>query len=136
MIRIKTLYFLVAFILVVVLANFLGQIQLNNAPEPKESETLEELTSESFSNMPKDTLIALLVYDKDFNFYKKMEYTVYHSSENENIKTCKIDINNFPDSLQISGTPTLLFYKNGKEQKRVMGIIPESNLRMIIKRLE
>lgn len=38
------------------------------------------------------------------------------------------------DKYNISGVPTILFFKNGKEYKRIMGVIPTSNLKMIYDR--
>lgn len=38
--------------------------------------------------------------------------------------------------IYISGTPTILLFRNGLEDKRIMGEVSESNLKMIIERLE
>jgi len=44
-------------------------------------------------------------------------------------------VKNYPAIESISGVPTLIFFENGREKLRVVGIIPEKNIMMIFNRL-
>ncbi len=54
----------------------------------------------------------------------------------EQIKVIKIDVDKNPviaQNLQISGVPTIIIYKDGKQKFRQSGVIPASQLIKILK---
>ena len=54
----------------------------------------------------------------------------------EQIKIIKIDVDKNPviaQNLQISGVPTIIIYKDGKQKFRQSGVIPASQLIQILK---
>lgn len=106
-------------------------------PESRGSESLEELSDSIFREViMKENLTCILVYENDFDLCRKMEYQLYKlSQENTNMCFYKMKIENYPDKHQISGVPNILFFRDREEVKRIMGVVSESNIRMIIKRL-
>lgn len=137
MLRIKTYHFLIAFFLIILIISIVGNILFNDIPSPQKSEELENLNTKSFIHIThQDTLSAVLLYDDNSDSYKKMEYLISISRSGSNLKFYKMNVEDYPLSYQISGVPTVLFLKHGQEVSRIMGFVSESNLRMIIKRIE
>lgn len=137
MFRFKTLHFILALILIIIVTNIIGSVKLKGMPEAKENEKLIELDSSSFKNeILKARTTGFLVFNKNSDLCRKLEYRIYYLDKETNMEFYKIDVENYPFKEQISGTPSLLFYKGGREIKRAMGLIGESNLKLIIKRLE
>ena len=55
----------------------------------------------------------------------------------DNIKIYKVNVDRYPeliDKYNISGVPSVLIFRKGIEDKRIMGVVPYSNLEMIYKR--
>jgi len=137
MFRFKPYYFILAFVLVIITISITGRIKLKNVPEAGNDEKLEELTSSLFKEVTqKNVVTGILVYSDNSDLCNKLEYRLYHLRNEIQTEFYKINIADHPEKYNISGTPSLLFYKNGYEIKRAMGMINESNLRLITKRLE
>lgn len=67
----------------------------------------------------------------------KMASTILDNIEksNPNIKICKVNIEQCPelaDKYNISSLPTLIFFKNGQEIKRMVGARPQSTIEKFI----
>lgn len=55
----------------------------------------------------------------------------------DDIKIYKINVNRYPDMIDkysISGVPSILIFRKGIEDKRILGVVSYSNLEMIYKR--
>lgn len=137
MLRIKTYHFVIAFFLITLIISIGGNTLFNDIPAPQKSEELENLNTKSFIHIThQDSLSAVLLYDDNSDSYKKMEYLISISRSGSNLKFYKMNVEDYPLNYQISGVPTVLFLKHGQEVSRIMGFVSESNLRMIIKRIE
>lgn len=48
-----------------------------------------------------------------------------------NVQGCESIVNHY----NVSGVPNILIFRNGKEEKRIMGVVPSYNLEMIYRRM-
>lgn len=137
MFRFKTYHFIIAIILLIITTNVVDKIKLGNMPEAGNNEKLEELTPSLFKEITqKNVVTGVLVYSDNSDLCHKFEYRLYHLKNETQTEFYKINIVDHPEKYNISGTPSLLFYKNGHEIKRAVGMVNESNLKLITKRLE
>jgi len=102
---------------------------------------LEELDIDRFQETISSGTSCILFYEDESDVCKEMENNLgeLKSKINDNIKFYKLNIDNYPGQYKdykITGIPSTLIYKEGQEIKRIMGLIPTSNLDMIIKRIE
>ncbi len=59
------------------------------------------------------------------------------SQEEDNVKVCKLNVDENPGTAfkyNISGIPTLLFFKDGKQVDQVVGFTSKDNLKTVIDR--
>lgn len=91
---------------------------------------------------PADNAINfILFYSEEAESCKKMEYNLDRLAkqvENRNSGFYKINIDECPNVVSqynISGVPCTLILSDGEESKRIMGIVPHSNLEMIYNRI-
>lgn len=102
----------------------------DNIPEVKDTFLADSLK--------KEPLCFLLFYINDSDICNEMESNLEILQRNtNNIRIYKINVNRYPnliDKYNISGVPNIVIFRYGIEDKRVMGIVPYSNLEMIYKR--
>ena len=58
------------------------------------------------------------------------------STTQQNIKFCKVDVDenaNLAEKYSISSLPTLVFFENGKEARRITGMRPQITIEKFIK---
>jgi hypothetical protein len=118
--QIKSYHFAVTFIIMIVAVNIIGTMQLEHMPQAGEKESLEELNSSSFfQTIQEENVTGILVFDQGSELCRKLEYILHNIEKETSIKFHKINIDNYSGH-KISGTPSLLFYKNNMEIKRTM----------------
>lgn len=102
----------------------------DNIPEVKDTFLADSLK--------KEPLCFLLFYINDSDICTEMKSNLEDFRRNtNNIRIYKINVDRYPnliDKYNISGVPTIVIFRNGIEDKRIMGIVPYSNLEMIYKR--
>lgn len=137
----KTWHFGLLFITLLVLTNILDATTINNAIQIRDS-NLVELSDKTFDDAISSTGLSLVfLYKKNCRLCNKMESNLNQLENNSNtsIKLYKLDIEEYSQKYNehhISGTPTVLIYKNGKEIERVLGVVPVSNLTIIYNRIK
>lgn len=135
--RIRSYHFLLVIVIVLTSAYVMGMNQLDNSPIAEEGEKLEELAPAYYLDIiSQNKTSAILIYDEDSGLCSKMEYRIYKSEIKNQIETYKMEVKNYPGIEGISGVPTLIFFENGREKLRVVGIIPDKNIKMISNRLK
>lgn len=142
MLRIKSLHLVFLFVLMVIATNIMGKSELKKIPDTGISgKSLKQLEATSFSDSISSGMSCILFYSEESDFCSKMEYNLT-SIENEydrKVRFLKLDIEKNPGKYgkyDISGVPSILFFKDGQEINRVMGVVPSSNLKMIFNRLK
>jgi len=121
--------------------NIAGNIRLTNMPGNIDETCCTEIDDKTFSEVVSSGISFVLLYKEDSGLCNRLEYNINEFSKiknNRQIQFYKLDIEKYPiqyNKYNISGTPTILIYKNGMELDRIMGIIPVSNLEMIYNRV-
>ncbi|PXV65051.1 thioredoxin [Dysgonomonas alginatilytica] len=138
-VSLKTWHFLLVFAILVISSNIIWSKELHNTPMVEENSALIELDNQSFSDNVASGTCFVLFYTDESDVCTKMEQNL-----NQLIKASeghtgfyKLNIDKYPGEYgkyAISGTPSTLIFKDGKEIDRIMGIVPISNLIMIYKR--
>lgn len=102
----------------------------DNIPEVKDTFLADSLKEEH--------LCFLLFYINDSDICNEMKRNLeYLRRSTNNIPIYKIDVDKYPeliDKYNISGVPNIVIFRDGIEDKRIMGIVPYSNLEMIYER--
>lgn len=99
-----------------------------------------ELEKEIIQDRISSNLCFVLYYDVNSPAHHKMEYNMHQFASQFplNASFYKINLTEcYPECkhLNISGTPSLLIFQDGKEIGRTMGVVPVSNLNNIYKRI-
>lgn len=102
----------------------------DNIPEVKDTFLADSLKEEH--------LCFLLFYINDSDICNEMKRNLEYLRRNtNNIPIYKINVDKYPeliDKYNISGVPNIVIFRDGIEDKRIMGIVPYSNLEMIYER--
>ncbi|GEM_PF-6257742 len=84
--------------------------------------------------------MCVLYYMPESPGYPKVESNLAEVKESdfEDIPMFKLNVEEYPEpffSQNLSGTPVVVFYKDGKETARAMGKVSTRNIKHILKRL-
>ena len=137
MLQIKTWHFISMFAVVVTGISILGSYELKDIPEPGNTGSINELHKDSFLSSISSGVTCVLFCNEDSGICKKMEYNLdkAQSGVNTNMKFYKMNSENCPGQY-CPAVPSILIYKDGQEVKRITGMVPVSNLKMILNRLD
>lgn len=132
-------HFGIAFISLVVLTNIAAQIVLEkDVPTEKKLSDVQYITLKD--NISSGTNFVLF-YKTELKSCSIMEQNLLHiantTSNNNNVKYIKIDTEKYKnvyDDYNITGVPSILIFKGGKETNRITGIVSQSNMEHIYKR--
>lgn len=135
--KLKSKHFFIAILLVGLVTYTIGYRGLDRMPEANDDKSLKRLSHINLEEKISSTeAVGILFYDKNSVLCKKVEYQLYNLQDNSQIDLYKVDINDCPDFLGVSGTPSLIFLRNGSEINRIMGVVSDSNLKMIVERIK
>lgn len=100
---------------------------------------IPEVESAFFTDsLDEQDLCFVLFYINDSDICNEMKSNLENLRLNtDNIKIYKINVDRYPeliDKYNISGVPGILIFRKGIEDKRIMGVVPYSNLKMIYER--
>lgn len=136
--RLKAWHFGFILLSFFILTNIIGTISLNAMPAAGDNSSLMDLDGVDDVN---DEIDFILFYDDGAENCKKMEYNLdqlAQGNQASNVGFFKINVNEYPDvalRYNVSGVPCTLILSEGKESKRIMGIVSQSNLEMILDRI-
>lgn len=125
-------------------AAFAGLIALTNtmAYIGMEKETNKKSTITEADNEAATGTNFVLFYADNSKPSNIMEQNMHNSAQSlgglSSIKFNKINLTKHPELLekhQISGVPSILIFKDGEEIKRITGVVSESNLRFIYRKI-
>mgnify|MGYP000941347874 CR=1 FL=1 len=137
--RIKPGYFILALIVVISICYILGNREINNQDQSGTNSSLINITPDKLQDSISVGISFVLFYQPNSDVCKNMEYKLnrlaLEKGKMVRFYTVKIkDENDITDKYNISGTPNILLFKNGQEYKRIIGVVPFSNLEMIYER--
>ena len=89
-------------------------------------------------SLDREDLCFVLFYIDDSDICNEMANNMENLRlSTDDIKIYKINVNRYPDMIDkysISGVPSILIFRKGIEDKRILGVVSYSNLEMIYKR--
>ena len=137
--RLRTHHFLLAFVALILFCHFASKLIFIQHPE--QAEILPNIPASKLNDSIRRGNRLVLFYDSksescDYMMYKLSKLRKNHQSDS--IIFYRVNINNdnnLINKYRISLAPLILAFKDGKEQQRVMGIVPQSNLEIVRKRL-
>ncbi|WP_163264313.1 thioredoxin family protein [Dysgonomonas sp. 216] len=130
----------ILFVVFIIAAN-IWELRKDLSPQEDYIATLKEIDKKSFPDSIKHKYTCVLFYNPEKTSDVKMEseLSMLNNPPNSPIKYYKIRSDEASElccGLNISGTPSVLLFKDGVEVSRIMGTVSQTNLKMIIKRLE
>ncbi|WP_051697734.1 co-chaperone YbbN [Prevotella sp. 10(H)] len=136
--RFRTWHFGLMLITLIIITNILGTQAVNSIPSRVENSRFVELNEATFNEALSSGIDFVFFHKKNSDLCNKMEYNLNKLPDESSIKYYKLNIDEYPDKgieHQISGVPSVVIFKNGKEIERMVGVIPESNLKIIYNRI-
>lgn len=138
--RFRPLHFIAVFVMIAVACYFAGEFHRSGKVKrfSKES-SLIEIDSASFGSHIKDCVCVVLFYTPHSTLCLEMEDKLNELKSKTggmhfykfNVESCE----SIADCYNVSGVPNMLIFREGKEEKRIMGVIPFSNMEMIYHRM-
>lgn len=137
--RLRPQHFVLALISLILFCHIQGNNMLKEKFQEAESSQLIDIGPESITDTISKGTCFVLFYTPGSALCLNMEQKLNKIASNrmESAGFYKVNISDsetIADRYNISGIPNILIFKDGKEQNRVMGIVPYSNLEMIYKR--
>lgn len=136
----KPLHFIVAMIIFFLVCQFINTSNSMNGESCKHHSSLVHIDSTSFFKAIRSDLCFVLFYKSNSTACDNMEEKLSELARNKTYHSHFFKINtasqcdSIIDLYNISGVPNILIFKNGREQRRIMGVISYSNLQMIYQR--
>ncbi|MCC8144837.1 MAG: thioredoxin family protein [Tannerellaceae bacterium] len=139
MYRIKTWQIVFLIILLTCIVNGIGRIQNNYFEEISSFKTLEELDEETFFIHTASGISFVLFYYEDCRYCERMANCLQElaAMNYPDIHFYQINVGKYPaeyGDYPVSGVPSILIYKDGKEINRLLGVSSLNNLKMILSR--
>ncbi len=139
--KLKPIHFCCSLILFSLLIYVIGLYEVQKDEDIKGLEyDLQILDENSFKKGVLKGKVTVLFYQDESKVYKKMEhYMKIVASNNRSDLFFKVKITShspLAEAYNLSGTPVILFFNEGKPAGRIMGYVPLSNFEMIYKRIK
>ncbi|MDH6309593.1 thioredoxin 1 [Dysgonomonas sp. PFB1-18] len=137
--RFKTWHFILLFAIMFVSTSILANIKIGTIPPKVENSHCIEISDKTFSDAISSNISFVLLYKDDSDLCKKMEYNlnILSAKKEGSAGYYKLNIEKYPgrySKYNISGTPSILVFRDGKEIERIMGVVPVENLEIIYNR--
>ncbi|MDU1891402.1 MAG: hypothetical protein E6767_12005 [Dysgonomonas sp.] len=134
MIRIKTWHFIPVFAIMVAAAIVIEYIDLKE--EPSRASIIKNIEAEVLSDSLTFGMACVLFYHDDSQISQKMECNLEKLAKEENcsMKFFKLNISDTADKSKRK-IPYTSIYNNGREIEQIIGLVPVSNLKMIVNRI-
>lgn len=140
--KLRPIHFLCSLVLFFLLTYIMGkhEIYKEDADIMRSDYNLKALDENFFYDKIHTGRVAVLFYQDDTPIFNKMEaYLEVIGSNNPSDSFFKIRITSNSSLIMnynLSGTPVILLFNNGKEVGKIMGYVPLSNLEMIYNRVK
>lgn len=137
--RLRPLHFIVVFVMIIAACYFAGEFHCSGKVQHFHGESsLVEIDSTNFDSHISGRVCFILFYTPHSVLCSEMENKLNKLSAKVrgvyfykfDVEGCETIVNRY----NVSGVPNILIFRNGKEEKRIMGVVPLSNLEMIYRR--
>lgn len=137
--RIKPRHFILALIVVILFCCILENREIENQDQSEINPSLRNITPDKLQDSISKGICFVLFYQPKSDICNNMESKLNRLAleKGKMVRFYSVNIKDekdVTDKYNISGTPNILIFKNGQEYKRIMGVVPFSNLEMIYKR--
>lgn len=134
MMRIKPEYFILALIVIVSICYIPENREINNLDHSETISYLINITPDKLQDSISVGISFVLFYQPNSNVCKNMEYKLNRLAlgKGEMVRFYTVNIKDENDITDKYNN--ILLFKNGQEYKRIMGVVPFSNLEMIYER--
>lgn len=138
--KLQAWHFGLMLIILSIVTNIMGTWAVNSIPGNVEDSRFVELNDKTFDEAIRTGTGFVLFYKENSELCDKMEYNLNRLPVDDRgkINYYKVNITEFAAleaEYRISGVPSILIFKEGKERERILGVIPESNLKIIYNRV-
>lgn len=138
--KLNHFHFLLTIVLFGVITWVIGQKGIQDTFPDNMDDYLIELTSETFMDSTSSSECFVLFYTEDSPLSPTMQYNLNQlaKSNQGDGRFFKLDVGKYPESVtgyNISGVPNVFIFREGKEYKRIMGVVSPRNLELIYSRL-
>ncbi|MBD8388878.1 hypothetical protein [Dysgonomonas sp. BGC7] len=138
--KLKTWHFLLAIIILVMAVNIISLIR-DKPPENIETDIIETVESSDIEKIISNQACAVLFCNPESDAEKIILHNLNRLNNENSLKTkiYYVPVHNtlyLKNGSIVSGTPSILLVKEGREINRIMGIVSYPNLKMIIERFE
>lgn len=138
--RFKAWHFMLLLVMLFVVTTITAKVQLKSDNSIELELCITEVKDQTFEENILSGVNFVLFYSDGEKSSDQMEYNLGRLAEDKcneaSFYKLNADMNtDLGDKYKLSGTPTILIFKDGVEMKRVMGVVPISNLRMIYNRI-
>ena len=139
-IKMREWHFIVLILLLTVLIYILGNQRLKHTSILDMDDCLIELNDEVFLDSISSRLCFVLFFTEDSDFCNEINYNLNCIAKDKktDVGFFKLNLEKYPAYSKIytiSGVPSILIFNNGKEIKRIMGIVPKHNLEKIYSKI-
>ena len=138
--RIRTWHLGMAFVLLALIANVIGAWEVGDYSQKTENIFYTELDEVTFKESELSNISFILFYNDRSELSSKTEFNLgelQKISEN-NVSFYKLNVNEctrVQNEYNISGTPCILVFNEGREVDRIMGVTSVDNLKKVYKRV-
>ena len=138
--KFQTWHFGLMLIALSMVVAIMGTWAVNSNPNNVEDSRLVELNEKTLEEGTRSGISFVLFGKESSDLCDKMEYNLNQLpvDDTRNIRYYKVNVEEFyalEVEYRISGVPSILIFKDGKEIERILGIVPESNLKIIYNRV-
>lgn len=139
-IQLNPFHFLTAIVLFGIVTYAIGSRNIKGTLSDERYDYLTELNNENFLDSISAGECFVLFYIENSNLCREMSCNLNQlaGSKQANMRFFKLNVDRYPETVEgynISGVPNIFIFKNGKEHKRIMGLVPIHNLEIIYKKV-
>ena len=135
-VKVREWHFVVLILLLTVVIHILGSRNSKHPSIFDGNDYLIELNEETFLENISSRLCFILFFIEDSDLCDEMNYNLNCIAKDNKTDAgfFKLNLEKYPDyskMYNVFGVPNILIFNNGKEIKRIMGVVPEHNLEKI-----
>ena len=135
-VKMREWHFIILILLFTVLVQILGTQSLKHIFILDRNDCLEELNDDTFLDRISSQLCFILFFVEDSDLCNEMNYNLNCIAKDKkpDVGFFKLNLEKYPvynERYNISGVPNILIFSNGKEIKRIIGVVPKHNLEKI-----
>lgn len=134
--KIKDSHFIILITLLTIVVHIYGSVDTSDCCSDDAESCLSELDNTSFYDSISSGVCFVLFYVEDSEPCDKEMFRLNYIAQEygKKISFFKIDVEKYPeccDYCNISGVPSILIFNDGREKRRILGVVSKRNMRII-----